>query len=138
MTSRQRAFSLIELLIVVVVLGVLARIAYPMYQKQIIKGSRNSAQSQLLELSNLQEKIFLNSNAYSPNISTAYTGLSSGGLGITSSTTYDAKYTLSVAPTVASSSFTLSAVPVTGTTQEGDGTLSIDSTGKRLWGSASW
>ncbi len=138
MTSRQRAFSLIELLIVIVVLGVLARIAYPQYIKQIVKGSRNSAQSQLLELSNLQEKIFLNSSLYTGSVSNAYTGLSSGGLGITTSTTYDSKYSLSLAPTTASTSFTLTATPVTGSTQDGDGNLSIDSTGKRLWGSASW
>jgi type IV pilus assembly protein PilE len=137
-TSKQRAFSLIELLIVIVVLGVLARIAYPQYLKQIVKASRQSAQSQLLELSNLQEKIFLNSSLYTGSVSNPYTGLSSGGLGITSSTTYDAKYSLALAPTTASTSYTLTATPVSGSSQDGDGNLSIDSTGKRLWGSANW
>jgi type IV pilus assembly protein PilE len=135
--ARQQAFTLIELMIVVVVVGILARIAYPMYVQQIVKGSRTAAQSQLLELSNLQEKIYLNSNLYTGSVTAAYNGKSDGGLGVTSSTTNDARYTLTLAPTTASSSFTLTATPDLGTTQDADGYLSIDSSGQRNWGSTS-
>jgi type IV pilus assembly protein PilE len=135
--ARQQAFTLIELMIVVVVVGVLARIAYPMYVQQVVKGSRTAAQSQLLELSNLQEKIYLNSNLYTGSVTTAYNGKSDGGLGVTSGTTNDARYTLTLAPTTASSSFTLTATPDLGTSQDADGYLSIDSSGLRNWGSTS-
>ncbi len=135
---KQAAFTLVELLVVVVIVAVLARIASPLYTQQIIRASREAAQSQLLELSNLQEKIFLNQNLYTGSISNAYTGLSSGGLGVTGSATTDAKYTLSLSPTTASSAYTLTATPVTGTSQVGDGNLSINQNGTRVWGSASW
>ena len=135
---KQGAFTLVEMLVVVVIIAVLARIAYPIYQKQVVRGSREAAQSQLLELANLQEKIFLNSSLYTGSISGAYTGLSSGGLGVTGSATTDAKYTLSLSPTTASSAYTLTATPVTGTSQDGDGNLSINQNGVRAWGSGTW
>ena len=132
MRAKQQAFTLIELMIVVAVVGILARIAYPMYVKQVVKGSSTAAQSQLMEPSNLQEKIYLNSSNYASSVDGLYTGKSDGGLGVTSSTTNDARYTLSLSPT-ASASYTLTAGPVAGTTQEGDGDLSIDSSGQRIW-----
>ena len=131
-------FTLIELLIVVAVVAVLARIAYPSYVKQVVKSSRSAAQSQLVELSNLQERIFLNSNLYTGSVTTAYNAKSDGGLGVASGTTPDGRYALSLTPTTASAAFTLTATPVAGTTQEGDGNLTIDQTGKRLWGTTPW
>jgi type IV pilus assembly protein PilE len=136
--SGERAFTLIELMIVVAVVAILAAIAYPSYQKQIIKGSREAAESQLVELSNLQEKIFLNSSLYTGSVTAAYNGQSAGGLGVTSGTTSDGRYTLSLSPTTPSAAYTLTATPVATTSQAGDGNLTIDSTGNRLWGTASW
>jgi len=136
--ARQRAFTLIDLLIAVAVVAILVAIAYPSYRNQIIKSSRAGAQSQLIELANLQEKIFLNSSSYTGSVTNAYDGTSAGGLGITSGKTADGRYTLSLNPTSASAAYTLTATPVPGSTQDGDGNVTIDSSGKRLWGSKPW
>ena len=132
-----RGFNLIELLITVSIIGVLAKIAYPSYQKYIISVSRQAAQSQLVELSNSEEKIFLNSSSYTNSVTAAYTGQSSGGLGITSGKTNDNNYNITVANFTATT-YTLTATPISGTTQAGDCTLTIDQTGTRLCGSNSW
>ena len=87
-SRRMNGFTLIELLIVITIVGILAAVAIPSYQNYIVKSSRAAAQSELLQLAALEEKIYLNSfpNAYSGNISTAYDGTSAGGLGSTGST----------------------------------------------------
>lgn len=135
-TIRNNGFSLIELMIAVVIVGILAAIAMPSYRNHTIKASRTAAQTQLLELASLQEKIYLNSNAYTSSVTAAYTGNSSGWLGKTSGLTTDSKYTLTaVSP---GQTYTITASPVAGTTQEGDGNLTISENGLRLWGAVAW
>ena len=138
--SRSRGFTLIDLLIAIAIMAILMRIAFPTYQAYIVRSSRQAAQSELVALANAQERIFLNSNAYSVDASTsvtaAYTGQSGGGLGVTSGKSKDNRYTFSVAGTAVT--FTLTATPVTGTPQAGDGNLAITETGQRTWGSKTW
>lgn len=138
MKMRQTGFTLIELMITVTIISVLVLIAYPSYKSQLVKTSRSAAQRELLELASTQEKIFLNSNAYTANITGAYTGTSAGGLGRASGMTTDAKYTLSLDITVAGPTYVLTASPVSGSTQVGDGAISISESGQRLWNGKSW
>ena len=133
---RNKGFSLIELLVAVVIAGILAAIAVPSYQSHVIKASRTAAQTELLELASLQEKIYLNSNAYTANMTTAYTGNSTGGLGKTTGLTNDGKYTLTVVSP--GQTYTITATPVAGTTQAGDGNITISENGQRLWGATAW
>ena len=134
-----RGFSLIELVFVVAILSILVTIAYPSYRNYVIRASRSAAQTELLQLANQQEKVYLNSNAYATSITAAYNGRSDGGLGKTTGQTDDAKYTLSISPTAGSTqTYTITATPVTGSTQEGDGNLTISSDGTRAWGSTPW
>lgn len=134
--ARGAGFTLIELMITVVVVAILASIALPSYQSYLVRASRQAAQGDLLELAALQEKIYLNSNAYASSVSAAYTGQSSGGLGRNPATTRDAKYNLAIITD--GQSFTITATPVIGGAQAGDGNLSILSDGKRVWGSGTW
>ncbi len=135
-TSCRRGFTLIEVMIALAIAAILFAVALPSYKAQIQRSSRQAAQSQLVEMAATQEKIFLNSNAYSDEVAAAYTGISTGGLGVTSGKTPDARYTLTVS--VDGASFTLTATPVAGSTQANDGTLTITSNGKRTWGTKSW
>ena len=134
--SKQRGFTLIEVMIVVAVVGILAAIALPSYRNYIIRAARVEAQTELLELASLQEKIFLNSNNYAFSVTAAYNGTSAGGLGRTSGQTKDGRYTLAI--TGGGQTFTLTATPTAGGTQVVDGNISISEAGKKLWGTASW
>lgn len=152
----QGGFSLIELMIVIAIVGILARVALPSYRQYVIRGARVEAQAELLQLAALQEKIFLNSNSYAfgaNGVTAAYTGTNAGGLGRTSGRTNDGKYDLSLV-TLASSTnctgtgaaatatgaqaFVLMATPVAGGTQVGDSNICVSESGKRLWGTAPW
>jgi type IV pilus assembly protein PilE len=134
--SHQRGFTLIEMMITVVIIAILAALALPNYREHIKRGNREAAQAHLVEMAGVQEKIYLNSNAYTDSVTAAYTGASTGGLGVTSGLTRDGRYSLASA--VDGASFTLTATPVAGLTQDGDGALSINSQGQRLWGAKAW
>jgi type IV pilus assembly protein PilE len=126
-----RGFTLVELIIVITIIGILSAVAYPSYTAHVAKSNRTAAQGELLEMASLQEKIYLNSNAYSTSLTAAYTGKSDGGLGrAATSKSADGKYDFTM-PVATAQSYTITATPVAGTTQAGDGTFSITSTGTR-------
>lgn len=133
-----QGFTLIEMMIVVAIVAILAAIAMPSYQSHVVRSARVQAQAELLELSSLQEKIFLNSNAYCASVTTAYNATSTGGLGRASGKTNDGRYDLALDITTPSQTYVLTATPVSGGPQDGDGNISISESGQRLWGTASW
>ena len=63
--SKNRGFTLIELMIVVVIIAVLAMIAYPSYQEQVRKTRRNQAKADLMELTQALERKFTADRDYS-------------------------------------------------------------------------
>lgn len=133
-----KGFTLIEMMIVVVIVAILAAIAMPSYQEHVVRSARVQAQAELLELSSLQEKVFLNSNAYCASVTTAYNATSTGGLGRTSGQTNDGRYDLSLDITTPSQTYVLTATPVAGGSQADDGNISISESGQRIWGTTSW
>jgi len=127
---------LIELVTAVAIFAILMSVAIPSYRSYVVRTSREGAKAELIELAGLEEKIYLNANAYSSKVTEAYTGTATGGLGVTSGTTRDGRYSISV--TVDGAAFTLTAAPVSNSIQAGDGNLTIDSAGRRTWGSKVW
>lgn len=59
-----RGFTLIEMMVVVVILGILASIAYPSYTSYVLKSRRAEAKAMLQEIQLLQEKYRANNNTY--------------------------------------------------------------------------
>lgn len=131
-----KGFSLIELLVVIAIVGILAAVAIPSYNQHTMRSARVAAQTELVNLASIQEKIFLNANAYTTSLTTAYDGTSSGGLGATSGQTRDGKYNLTLNAT--SQTYTLTATPVSTKSQAGDGNISVSENGQRLWNGVAW
>ncbi|WP_019623734.1 type IV pilin protein [Thioalkalivibrio thiocyanoxidans] len=64
---RMAGFTLIEVMIVVVVIGILAAIAYPSYQNHILKSQRADAHDALLRIQLEQERYRANNPRYADN-----------------------------------------------------------------------
>ncbi|MGP0172022.1 type IV pilin protein [Pseudomonas sp. NCHU5208] len=62
--NRNKGFTLIEMMIVVVVIGILAAIAYPSYQEYVRKSKRADAQAALMELSHFMERYYTANGKY--------------------------------------------------------------------------
>lgn len=61
---RSRAFTLIELLIVIGIIGILAAIAYPAYRDYVLRSERVEAQAAMLDLVQALERCFTLNNSY--------------------------------------------------------------------------
>lgn len=62
-------FSLVELMITVAIVAILATIAYPSYTDYVARANRAEAPRELVRLASLQEQLFVDSRAYTENIS---------------------------------------------------------------------
>jgi len=70
MRDQQSGFTLIELMIVVVIVGILAAIAYPSYLSSVLKGHRAEAKAIMLNIQRDQEKHRANNTSYQANLAT--------------------------------------------------------------------
>jgi type IV pilus assembly protein PilE len=63
--KRQHGFTLIELMLVIIVIGVLLAIAIPNYAGYLERTRRSDARAALLEIASTQERIYFERNQYS-------------------------------------------------------------------------
>lgn len=97
-------FTLLELLIVIVILGLLATIAIPQYKQQVVKARRGDAKVALLDLAGRMERY------YAENQTFIGATIGTGGTVSTTNTSPNGYYTLSVG-TPGATTFTLTATP---------------------------
>jgi type IV pilus assembly protein PilE len=117
---RSRGFSLIEVLLTCVIVGILAAIALPSYQKQIQKTRRSDAKSALIGAAGQMERYFTERSTY------ATATLGSGG--VYAATTENGYYTLSLA-NLSATTYTLSATPAGAQTGDNCGTMTYTEQG---------
>lgn len=124
--GRGAGFTLIELMIVVVIVGILTLIAVPMYQNQVMRTYRTTAQSDLIGFAQAMEKEYA--------LTFSYAGAVAGEIYPDESPldSNEKRYDLEIiAAELSTTAFTLRAVPKNA--QAGDGALYIDHLGRRKW-----
>ena len=106
MSVKQSGFTLLELMIAVVVVGIIASIAYPSYTGYIERGYRSEGQAFLLDIAARQERFYAQNNSYASSMqnlglaaesSTGKYKVAAGGISVGQSNT--GGYLLKVTPT---------------------------------------
>lgn len=137
--ARARGFTLIELMIALVVIGILISVAFPSYQAHIRRGHRAAAQSFMVEVANRQAQYLLDSRAYAVGAN-ALTDLNvtvPADVGVR----YDIAIETSTGGTTPSvpPTFRVRATPKTGASQATDGELILGHDGaKSRAGATGW
>ncbi len=118
-----KGFTLVELMVAVVIIGILASIVVPSYQDFLRKGRRAAAQAVLMDVAQKQQQYLLDARSYAADLST---------LNISVPADVTKYYTITLAVgDGAPPTFTATATPDSGTDQASDPTLTIDNTGKK-------
>ena len=116
--SKQSGFTLIELMITVAIIGILATIAYPNYQRYVIKSKRTDMMSEMHNIASEIQSRKLAQGNYSNVITT--------GLDGNYPRQGDALYSITFTPSPLDSKWQIVATPKTGTQMSSDGTLTLD------------
>jgi type IV pilus assembly protein PilE len=121
--SRRRStgFTLIEMMIVLLILGVIAAIAVPSYRNYVLRANRADAKAALLALATAQEKYYLQCNIYTATLDPTAANTCPAGLGTGSlryqGTSERGYYTLTVTAADVNG-WTATAVPVASTSPQ--------------------
>lgn len=125
--NKKMGFTLLELMIVLVIIGILMAIAVPSYQGYVLRSHRADAHSSLLDIAARQERYVAQRNTYTTDIA------GDGGLNMGSANSKEGYYTLAVtvAPCASiANCYTITATPVGSQARDTDcPSLSYNSSG---------
>ncbi len=133
MSKKSQGFTLVELMVTVLIVGIIGAIAVPNYQRYVIRNNRAAVQVEMTQISNLMEQY--RTRQFS------YTGATFQSIGLSTSSattlpfpsTGTANYTLGL--TAAANGWTVTATPIN--KQVRDGMLALDNLGRKCWNPAS-
>ena len=100
----QKGFTLVELLVVVVIIGILASIAYPGYIESVRKSNRADAKSTMMQVASQEERYYTENNVYGTitDIGNAASPLPSGS----------GRHNITVVTANTNTTYTITATPV--------------------------
>lgn len=130
MRTREAGFTLIELMIAVVVIGILSAVALPAYNGYVVKGKRSQAKATMLSLSQMEERYYTNNYTYYPVTTAPPAAEPLGWSNFAGTNIATRTYDISVA-VAASSVYAITATPSNGFTDAQCGTLTLDNTGAK-------
>ena len=127
--NNQKAFTLIELMVAVAIVGILAGIAYPTFQDSVMKSRRANVKGVLLGLANAMERHYTEKSSYQGAAGSKSSPVDTGTAWIYTIPTETASfYTVTISQATAST-YTLNAVPTGVQVNDKCGTLTITHTG---------
>lgn len=115
---RQWGMTLTELMVVVAIIGILAAIVYPSYQRYVIRANRVDAQAVMLGNVQFMERYFTSNTSYEDAV-------------LPETVSGSGKHTISFDGAPTDTEFTIRAVPVDGYSDAECGTMTIDQTGAK-------
>lgn len=119
MLGRQEGFSLIEIMIVVAIIGILASIAYPGYQRYVVKSRRAAVEACLLQHAQLMERYYTTQLTYV------------GAAAPTCEANLASFYAVGFSGAVTARDYTIQAVPTSKQPDGSCGTLTLGAQGVR-------
>ena len=126
MKIRNDGMTLMELMIVIVIIGILAAVSIPAYQRHVVTTRRADAMGMMLAAAAAIERYKTRNNFVYTDADTANlfdTTIENNG-----AVAYDMTITA-----ITANSYTLTATPRAGGRLDGDGALSITNTGVKVW-----
>lgn len=122
-------FTLIELMIVVAVVAILAAIALPAYQKQIMQSRRTSAKTALFDVTSREEKLYSVTNQYSSTLTDlGYTATTTLSVPSSSAAYYSVQVNLT-GTTTPGTNYTAVAKPINSQSGDACGSYSVTDLG---------
>ncbi len=123
---RLSGFTLIELMIVLVILGILIAVGFPSYQASVLKTKRADCQGVMLSYANALERRFTVDKTYDGGDIEAFSCPSNG-----KNTTYDLNLTTTA------TTFQITATPTGAQTKDKCNVLTLNQAGRKTSGNAS-
>jgi type IV pilus assembly protein PilE len=136
LNRREAGFTLIELLIVVVMIAILAAIAFPQYRDYVVRSNRAVAKSMLHQVADRQEQFFTDRKTYAADMTDlGYPAAANFVVDRASNTAAadggDAIYSIALSNATATT-FTLTATPLNGQTEDDEcATMTLDQASQR-------
>ena len=130
--NNKRGFTLVELMVVVVVVSILAAIAYPSYSDSVRKGRRSDGKAALLSAVQTLERFYTESNTYSGAPLTATSSERFYQLTFDTAPTSATVCGATSATNAVATNFRICATPVGAQASDSCGVLSLSSTGVKL------